>query len=1160
MIDGTGLFNNTHRRWTLLSDEECSNCLRKNKNDSLLELFLRFRLSHILRIEEENFTILFEKYPGIIFNPSFSLDNVSSFSDIIEHAIKQKLTVGVGFQLLPELRDVSKYTSNNFCIPILIFGKMWQLISKHLMSNDKNPIVIDIEQWTGFSPQRLKCLACNNYPYGIYPGNFIVNQNILYMKTFVWMDKRRPHTSRKLGDDRIIMYKNSNIISWPIWGKKRQRVNRLGNMAFFTSGEIFTTFIDIIISKIRISNRQNELIGKIKRLRENDNDEFSVKDLTSMYKYCRKIKMYEISKDDNKPYKRMNLMKRLKRSEEKDGNDEEDEEKNTERLIIDIILSNKFDNDNKDLRKRILAWFKFPKSRINLGSIISETSQMIKRGEIDSAITQTSILNKDYNLVNSETNNKNNLDVHRIGRYTRNAATNDFCNMCGISCGLQKVLPKESKTKEPKMITKSEIGFIDLLNTPDTPRNCGLALESVVDVIVSTPNMCCEGNEMESLFRETFDDLEFIPHPENLKILDNDQYICANHRLYRFTLGIPKQLLSSPSSYEYLVKHYGSKNYFRMVQYVLKTQIPCIELLEQNKNFWTCFSFAKSLFKIHSDGLLYTANEMEYFEYHPDIVKQELATADYDPQFISLWLGQNRTFTPNLFGPSVRGTLRPNANHLPRVSHACSSWKHAVGLATNTNQVGSLHQKTLTVSYYSFKLNASEIFNLPGQFPFVLVAGCLNNQEDGIIVKKSSIERGLFLANSYETAAVKINYGHLTFSSSPLVFTATVKKGQILRPGLQIGMFRNKLERDGDDEKNIYSFSSSSSSSFSKDKPIENFSSEIKLIRCCSNGGFIEKDNQKDQLLAVIWVGKQNDIVYRCQKVECIDANHYLKLYLIYSSEFKPSVGDKLQTPTSQKGVISEILQDEDIPYIVLKGESTCFYPDIIISPQYLKRQALNDIYITGQVLKDKNDEKCPYMNGCFSYSVNDTAYYLKLGERWLTGIVMNPRTGLPFMKPVSNPIKGKKYYSYPNKEYLNCDDGFTYISSNNDDDAPHELVIGSIYCANYFNVNNHKASNMMQSSKCEDIIRTEFTGTPVRGKRGGFGTGPQEHLALVGMGMERFISEISLLRSDYREVEMFDVSNTNTEILGASSTFMRMNDDLNMQNLNTTYKVFKHS
>ena len=98
-----------------------------------------------------------------------------------------------------------------------------------------------------------------------------------------------------------------------------------------------------------------------------------------------------------------------------------------------------------------------------------------------------------------------------------------------------------------------------------------------------------------------------------------------------------------------------------------------------------------------------------------------------------------------------------------------------------------------------------------------------------------------------------------------------------------------------------------------------------------------------------------------------------------------------------------------------------------------------------------------------------------------------------------------------------------------------------------------------MQSSKCDDnIVRTEFSGTPIRGKKGGFSTRPQEQLTLQGMGMMRFVREVSLLRSDYCNVPLKSIQEEEEEIFGGSSTFKRMHDDLDMRGLNVTYKVKK--
>ena len=152
---------------------------------------------------------------------------------------------------------------------------------------------------------------------------------------------------------------------------------------------------------------------------------------------------------------------------------------------------------------------------------------------------------------------------------------------------------------------------------------------------------------------------------------------------------------------------------------------------------------------------------MEYFE--KDINKQ-------------IWIGRDRRYISNIFGPMVRGTSRPNTCHLPRISHTCSSsWKHAVGIPTNTKQqTGSIYQKNINVSYYCLKLDPSDNIILPGFTCLVLIMSGFNNQEDGIVVRKSVIDRGMFLATCYETATIRLSYS--IFPSCKIKFIPTIKK------------------------------------------------------------------------------------------------------------------------------------------------------------------------------------------------------------------------------------------------------------------------------------------------------------------------------------------------------------------------------------------------
>jgi len=1291
MNDTTGFYNTTHRKWMLTNVSRCEKCYNKNAADANLEMFLRFQIAQKLKIEDDNFSLRFQRYRGILFNLTFfsqiiNVHNVRSELQLIDFFLQQKITLGVGFSfsILDEILN-NTYDNDLFSIPIMKGGKMWQIVLQKLEQRDTSPI--DETFWINFEPRPLLCFFCYNYPYDLYPGNFIVNQSILYMKSIIWTDKRRLHMKKNgrkeitYGDrteTKVIMYKDSNIIAWPFLVKatlnlqSENSFNALGNMAVFSTGEILISFLDMVIKKIIITLQQNTIINQIAELRKtikscydsrtrNSNSSSSssnifsfpsIKELGLMYKYCRRVKKYEIFEivngDDDDGVWRVTLKSNKKYLKDKST------DKHIEIVIVELLKGEThiFNLTRNELLE-ILDWFKFPKSKVSVSSIISNVYNLVRRGEIDTAITQTSVLNKDFNVINDSSSAVanlvylNNLDVHRIGRFCRNAPSNSFASLCGISCALQKVVPKDSKTIEPKKITPSEIGLIDLLNTPDTPRNCGLVLESTVDVVISTESMTCANDtNMGYLIISNFPDAIIVSEPQNLHTLDEKYiYLCANQILYCFPAQIPYFLTVDPPALAYVTKHYGYENYYRMTQYLFKVYVPCIELIRESNNFWVCTSFPKTIYKLHKDGLLYSAKELESFEKHPDKIKQYLnANADnnYDKDFFSLWIGENREFIHNIFGPSIRATPKPNCCHLPRVSHACSTSKNFIGILNNTHNVGNVHQKTLTAAYYAFKLNSNENVILPGYYPLILIAGGMNNPEDGIVVKKSSIERGLFLANSYETLSIKFNYEP---TQSPPTFEPTIKRGQILRKGLQIGIFKNvnfnellnvaKVDKEDQEEeeeeekvepgnKNNRDLKCNPKTLYKGNKHIDVFSPELQLIKCSTNGGFLPQQvKNKSYYFSVVWVGKSGDMgepafenvtakdlrsmaflenqpnyhQYRCEKIECINVKHmnHLKLNLFVSEQFTPTVGDKLQTPTSQKGVISEIMSDQDMPFVVAQN-GECYYPDMIINPQFLKRQALDNIYITGQLLNSKRNAKeennCPYMNSCFNYKIKDTVYYMKLGEKILTGRVVNPQTGQYFLKSIYSrneeeeeeeeepaTVKGlkktpHKYYYHPINEYVD-ENGFTCVDKTNYQQSAYNLnkiVMGSIYCANYFNVCNHKATQMMHSSTCDEVIRTDFSGTPIRGKMGGFSFGPQEQLSLTAMGAERLNSEITQLRSDFCGIEVDPVTanleddeddkeqeEATTEFLSGSTTFKRIIDDFNLLKSNLSFCGTRH-
>ena len=201
VIDTRGLFNNQHRKWNLYPGERdgyplyCLNCYSKNVNDSIIEMTLRLHITFKLQIENDNFSRLFNKYPEIKFNlhhqeTIIKNENINNEVELVGFFLSKKLILGIEFTL-PKI-----FTPQSFTIPILKDGKMWCLLMNKIFKKG-DATSVDKDEWFAYKWFPLRCLFCHDYPRDLYPGNFIINQNILYMKSFIWVDKRKIHIRNK---------------------------------------------------------------------------------------------------------------------------------------------------------------------------------------------------------------------------------------------------------------------------------------------------------------------------------------------------------------------------------------------------------------------------------------------------------------------------------------------------------------------------------------------------------------------------------------------------------------------------------------------------------------------------------------------------------------------------------------------------------------------------------------------------------------------------------------------------------------------------------------------------------------------------------------------------------------------------------------------------
>ncbi|XP_069182157.1 uncharacterized protein [Procambarus clarkii] len=606
----------------------------------------------------------------------------------------------------------------------------------------------------------------------------------------------------------------------------------------------------------------------------------------------------------------------------------------------------------------------------------------IRCGHIDESITQTKILSNSasINTLNENNggnsfNNSGNNEWNKIGRFSRNYSSNSYANICLVACGLQKLLPKDSKAKEPKSITE-------------------------IDTF-----------QME-----------------------------ANPFLY-----LPPQMQ------------------------------PHIFLRKEN--------------------------------------------SDLKEDFELLYIGYDREKIPNIMGPNARAISRPNAAHPPRISNSLQSYRHYAGISVNTHSVGEIHQKTVIHTLYTTS-RMSKLLPIPCQNPMVAVVNW-HNPEDSITVKQDSIDRGLFSGVSYETSIVRYNYGSGQ-NALPTFCQTYFDQHTPLQRGVQLGILKGvnpKCQEDnsllnftngeiefvhidantlaliwngkiGDLKEPIYDDSVPVSTGTKNGKGSRN---DYRVTVNDPHHPSLERQQRlkKSQYSLAFKEHHPNYITFRYFKIDSVDLPvlQSWRFSLITVSPYIPSLGDKLQTPTSQKGVIGRLVSEQDMPYIKLMSQGDMFSSnvpiDVLVNPHSLKRQA-PDLYCN-------TFDNLNYMDAAFTLTFENVIEHLQWGRKTCTGILMNPYTGEP---------------------YLNRDN---------------EPVLASLYEGSYMCVTNHRANATMHTSRADEVVFSELTGAPVRGRRGGLSTGPMELVSFRSIGAARIHTELTQIRSDMKHIELETIQNNET-------------------------------
>lgn len=264
-----------------------------------------------------------------------------------------------------------------------------------------------------------------------------------------------------------------------------------------------------------------------------------------------------------------------------------------------------------------------------------------------------------------------------------------------------------------------------------------------------------------------------------------------------------------------------------------------------------------------------------------------------------------------IFGVLASCIPFPDHNQSPRNCYQCAQGKQAMGVYT-TNYNTRMDKTAYVLNYPTRPLVDTRIMNMIdlNKIPSganVIVAIMTHtgyNQEDSILINKSSLDRGLFIATIYHTEKdedkQKINGDE----------EIRCKPDRTKTKGMKFGNY-DKVNGKGVIPENTL---------------VENRDTIIAKIVPI-------KENRNDHTKVIKYEDRSR--IYRTDEETYIDKNYidrngdgYTFAKVRLRTVRKPVIGDKFSSRHGQKGTIGNIIPDEDMPY-TRDGVK----PDIIINP-----------------------------------------------------------------------------------------------------------------------------------------------------------------------------------------------------------------------------------
>ena len=452
---------------------------------------------------------------------------------------------------------------------------------------------------------------------------------------------------------------------------------------------------------------------------------------------------------------------------------------------------------------------------------------------------------------------------------------------------------------------------------------------------------------------------------------------------------------------------------------------------------------------IDPEETLYTTIALDYKSLKQDLYK----TNEYMDMHPSLMFGGLTCMMSFLeHNPCVRATY----------SHAQSKQSICIPVSNFRNRVDTL---MLVLNYPQLSLsytNNIDLINYDKYPTGMNVIVAMNsfmgyNQEDAIIVNKSSLERGLYMTTHYSTYTIVIEDGeelsmpkeiknkNKNKNYDKLGDNAIIKKGQYVNENDIIVCKYTLVDNEVKD-----------TSVTMETTPFKDLDDSELFEQ--HNGGYVDNVIQE--------INEENEISIRIK--------------IRYTSP--PEVADKFCSRYANKGVVGLIVPQDEMPYT-----KDGIVPDIMINPHSMpSRQTLSNLFeiLTGKLtsLNGLYSNGSPFQN---VYNKNESKMDLLIGDDDVKGLL------------------NQYNFDYKGNEFLYNGSTSEQLSS--------KIFIGVPYYQRLKHLVRNKIN--ARDSGPKDFL----TRQPVKGRKrgGGIRVGEMERDSIISHGVSEFMKESYMKRSD---------------------------------------------